>query len=340
VTSTFGRGLFANSLNSLLWIDALCINQEDNLEKVSQIQLMDKIYQQASRVLIYLGEAESGSNNVMDSLAQRHSDKYSTQRAVLDFFQRRPWFNRVWVLQEVAVADCALAICGSKCVPWACFPAWWARNAAVLEDSPVAPGTLSYDPIAIKRSSLLQQLHDTRLSRATDPRDKVYALIGLLSPEDKMNVLVDYSESVASVYNRTAVAIMRRERSLRALSAVQPVDHKQCRQYGPQSDEMPSWVPDWSRDTALFSLGLSNMFLEPYDAGGRPACGLNFDERNGCRQLHCLGITFGVVDVVGETFPVKATEDEVVSVLNKWNRLVSTSLDHIRTPKCHHYNTV
>ena len=233
----------------------------------------------------------------------------------------------MWVLQEVALADCALAICGSKCVPWACFPAWWARNAATIEDPSGAPGTLSYDPIAIKRSSLLQQLHDTRLNHATDPRDKVYALIGLLSPEDKSNVLVDYSESVASVYNRTAIAIMRRERSLRALSAVQPVDPEQCRLNGPQLDEMPSWVPDWSRDMTLVSLGLSNMFLEPYDAGGRPACGLSFDERIGYPLLHCLGITFDVVDAIGETLPVKAPEETIVSILNEWNRLVCTSLD-------------
>ena len=120
--STFVRDIFANSVNSLLWIDALCINQDNISERSAQVQLMDKIYQQASRVLIYLGEAESGSDNAMDSIAQRHSDKYSTQMGVLDFFQRRPWFNRVWVLQEVALADCALAICGSKCVPWAWFP--------------------------------------------------------------------------------------------------------------------------------------------------------------------------------------------------------------------------
>jgi hypothetical protein len=181
-------------------------------------------------------------------------------------------------------------------VPWACFPAWWARNAAYIDDASEPPPTLSYDPVIIKRSSLLQQLHDTRRSRSTDPRDKVFALLGLLSPEDKWSILPDYTTSVESVYVGVAVAIINRQASLRILSGVGD-EADTC--YGrASSSDLPSWVPDWSTSPLVASLGLSNIYLEPYDAGGSPACGVILDKMAGARSsLGCLGITLDVVGV-------------------------------------------
>ncbi|KAH7394789.1 heterokaryon incompatibility protein-domain-containing protein [Pyrenochaeta sp. MPI-SDFR-AT-0127] len=118
----------------LLWVDAMCINQEDLQERNDQVRAMDIIYQRASRVLIYLGEADDYSDSAMDAIAERKPSTSSIQKMVLDFFEHRKWFSRVWVLQEVALADCALAICGSKCVLWANFPAWWAQNIVYLQD--------------------------------------------------------------------------------------------------------------------------------------------------------------------------------------------------------------
>ena len=125
---------------------------------------MDLTYQRASRVLIYLGEADDYSDSAMDAIAERKTSTGSIQKKVLDFFEHRPWFSRVWVLQEVALADCALAICGSKCVPWANFPARWAQNVAYLSDR-TPPSILAYNP-AMKKS-FLQQLHDTRVVPVT-----------------------------------------------------------------------------------------------------------------------------------------------------------------------------
>jgi hypothetical protein len=39
-----------------IWIDAICIDQSNNLEKLQQIPLMGKVYSTASKVLVYLGE--------------------------------------------------------------------------------------------------------------------------------------------------------------------------------------------------------------------------------------------------------------------------------------------
>ena len=279
---------------------------------------MDTIYRQASQVLIYLGETDASSNDVMDYISERKISTDTALQIVIEFFERRGWFNRVWVLQEVALADCALAVCGSRCVPWACFPAWWARNAASLEGRLEPPPTLSYDPAVIKRSSLLQQLHDTRHSRATHPADKIYALVGLLSPEDRLGVLVDYSQSTATIYIHVAVSIISRHASLRLLSGM--LEHGVL---GDRDAELPSWVPDWSIIPSTASLGLSNIFLEPYDAGGKPACDVRIHTKRADGPiLECLGITFGTVAYLGQSCPVGGSGEEISEILNQWNGLI------------------
>ena len=52
------RRLRHDSEVRVLWLDAICINQEDNAEKSIQVPLMRQIYQQARQVCVYLGEAK------------------------------------------------------------------------------------------------------------------------------------------------------------------------------------------------------------------------------------------------------------------------------------------
>ncbi|KAF1984050.1 hypothetical protein K402DRAFT_395982 [Aulographum hederae CBS 113979] len=82
---------------------------------------------------------------------------------------------------------------------------------------------------------------------------------------------------------------------------------------------MPSWVPDWSQDPGLTSLGLANTFLEPYDAGGSVACGLQIYRE---RLLSCLGIRFDVLSTFGQTCPEldmrKKPEKGIGYALNQW----------------------
>lgn len=51
---------FRSEKNSMLfWIDAVCINQTDDVEKTYQVKLKREIYTQVHVVLVWLGEAES-----------------------------------------------------------------------------------------------------------------------------------------------------------------------------------------------------------------------------------------------------------------------------------------
>ncbi|KAH8723853.1 heterokaryon incompatibility protein-domain-containing protein, partial [Phaeosphaeriaceae sp. PMI808] len=101
-----------------VWVDAVCIDQENEREKEQQIQRMAIIYGQANRVVVWLGEAAGKSDQVLEEIrvagsknATDSSINETIQPAVLALFQR-PWFRRIWVLQEVAAARHVLVMCG------------------------------------------------------------------------------------------------------------------------------------------------------------------------------------------------------------------------------------
>lgn len=97
------------SLERILWVDAICINQENPKEQSQQVQLMAKIYSQATHVLIWLGETSSDSNIALESIgiaAENESMNYlnneAIQQAVLALL-RRPWFQRIWVSRRSTI---------------------------------------------------------------------------------------------------------------------------------------------------------------------------------------------------------------------------------------------
>jgi Heterokaryon incompatibility protein (HET) len=127
---------------SYWWIDALCINQMDTVERNTQVSIMHNIYRAAEKVFVWLGPDKMGETllvrELLRFLLQRFVDdevsKYEQNwlnkdnqnallaaglpalehpiwKAVVRFWDRR-WFSRVWVRQEVAVG-CAVEIwCG------------------------------------------------------------------------------------------------------------------------------------------------------------------------------------------------------------------------------------
>jgi len=74
----------------LLWIDAICINQENSLEKGHQIKLMGQIYKNASRVLVWLGTGDQDSELAFNSLEQL---AVSAERFGLRSLDAHKWFE-------------------------------------------------------------------------------------------------------------------------------------------------------------------------------------------------------------------------------------------------------
>jgi hypothetical protein len=87
----------------IIWADSICINQEDEQEKGRQVQLMAKIYSQADRVIVYLGEEADNSDQALEDLRIAAEDEFAdlsiserSQKSILKLLER-PWFRRIWV---------------------------------------------------------------------------------------------------------------------------------------------------------------------------------------------------------------------------------------------------
>ncbi|CZR67283.1 uncharacterized protein PAC_17182 [Phialocephala subalpina] len=129
-----------------LWIDALCIDQTNNEEKSSQILLMPKIYSLATLTVLYLGPSAHNSSSVPSLLDRITAVDFGPNKmenvtylplheyglppvgdpAWIPYraFWGRPWFRRVWVIQEFLLARDVLIVCGE-----------WERNWLSMTDA-------------------------------------------------------------------------------------------------------------------------------------------------------------------------------------------------------------
>jgi WD repeat-containing protein 55 len=134
------RYLRRTDVSVMLWVDQICINQEDAAERSQQVTLMGKIYCRAYSTTVWLGEEANNSNEIIRiiedmSLAfQFDLDEQapdpermssfglpspgSRQWLDLGQFLSRPWFHRAWVIQEVVMSRVVQVQCGRKVVSW------------------------------------------------------------------------------------------------------------------------------------------------------------------------------------------------------------------------------
>lgn len=91
-----------HTCSRIIWVDAVCIDQANEKEKENQIPLMAEIYAKASRVVVWLGEAEGDSNRALEAIrltgerSAKSPDAELFQQAIRKLLQRS-WFRRIWV---------------------------------------------------------------------------------------------------------------------------------------------------------------------------------------------------------------------------------------------------
>jgi hypothetical protein len=253
-----------------LWIDAICINQSDNVEKSKQVMRMDRIYAGASKVLIWLGEASASSHLAFDTLLQFAKDDGSLdgsttchnlastavkRRAAFQELLNRPYLKRAWIIQEVVAAKQATVICGTDSISFdSMFNAFQKITGSGF--SPYSPATATVTDLGLWREEYLKSdsrerdewldlhflLMYTRNKSCTNPRDSVYSIRGLASDSFSKGIVVDYDQPLERVYIECAKNSLRmRPNDLRVLSTVE-LRHRHT-----TSLELPSWVPDWSQ---------------------------------------------------------------------------------------------
>ncbi|KAJ4345622.1 uncharacterized protein N0V89_011756 [Didymosphaeria variabile] len=258
-----------------LWIDQLCINQSDVDERSSQVSLMRRIYKKAHNVHVWLGDESDTSHTAIDLLtilgappkdAPGEAIHYPSLtepevalkwKALASFFGR-PWFERVWIRQEIALHDKVLLSCGEKVfdigiLERALLMVKYVKglgygNPTMNEGiTSEAAATLPWDYHPWKLLELRTAtgcgsnwvrlgtlLLDARGCKATDARDMVFSVIGLADP-NVFRFVPDYRSDVRNIYITATKEVLRQKWGLHILSACQNPERK----HG-----LPSWVPN------------------------------------------------------------------------------------------------
>ena len=308
----------------ILWVDAICINQGDGIERNRQVGMMRRIYSGSSEVVVWLGD-EIGSDVMAIDLIRQFAiglsedpqkprlDLTSTATrttllrrlaqdkhlclAIVQFLQK-PWFRRVWIIQEVAVSSKASIVCGSHKVSWEALSSmtsyfrsnhldnivgtssatWttiltmgWVRDARTKQNTGIPP-------------TLLQLLEATQLCHCTDPRDRVFALFGIAPDAYSAGLAPNYSLECTEVYQAAAIYFLFVRRNLTCLSF--------CGQRLRASAlDLPSWVPNWD-------LKSSQAYLSPLtDQGFKAGKGTTF-KMSICDAAQVLTLSGFIVDTI------------------------------------------
>ncbi|KAL6695634.1 heterokaryon incompatibility domain-containing protein [Trichoderma pleuroticola] len=190
-------------IERILWIDAICIDQSSIEERGEQIQYMAEIYSKAHRVIVWLGEAADNSDQALKSIRMAADEEHQSfqkdtdQQAVLAILER-PWFRRIWVLQEVAAAQHIVMMCGSiridgyafclglpsllqyKDIPSHIRSVTYLMRGCIFRPkySVNSLGGISLD---IRPLGALIDMYHTH--EATERHDKIFALLGMSSDD-------------------------------------------------------------------------------------------------------------------------------------------------------------
>jgi hypothetical protein len=220
-----------------LWIDAICVDQDNVRERNHQVPRMHTIYSAASGILVWLGcgsqrSAHSLSTVLGESSRPPPSGEYATE--AVETLVHSAWTRRLWTVQEVALA------CGPVTVMYGSFSFPWTKLMVELNRTKVLenPGTLSFAKCFVQRRNLQrtpssfktvlpslskQPFSLTSLIRETigfqfnNPSDRVYALLGMAGPDTRMSIPVDYNKPLLDVYMDAIHHILTYERSLNVL---------------------------------------------------------------------------------------------------------------------------
>ncbi len=261
-----------------LWVDALCINQRDIDERSRQVLRMVKIYANASETVAWLGKAADNSDlalDLMHILSNYDADKDTWESAMkrqnqpeevsayrdhwtaLEAFLSRPYWNRIWIIQEVVFARQLLICCGSahatgihlgttlQVITSQSGELRWPmidRSQASLD------GTLSFVSFVRLRQFILElgggwypwkdllfALKRCNRALATLPHDNIYASLALAKTGAELLPAPDYSLPLEEICISTTTAIVSASKDLSII----------CLGKNSLETNLPSWVPDW-----------------------------------------------------------------------------------------------
>lgn len=271
-----------------LWVAALCINQRDNNERSEQVALMNLVYSQATSVEIWLGEPYEGVEIAIKTINEiatgvtaegltvsyahlegafpSNFDSTKQHEYLLDDnaresialvlaivnFARRPWFHRIWTVQEFFLAEKSTLHCGTHTLDGTLFLQFvfhinFFRRLGCSVSLPLRMklnmrfafrSMNAIIDLKMKSLSFLECSAQCRSRKATDTRDMIYGLLGLRVEDAPKLDRLDYTVPTAKIYEDLVVSLLSHTKSLNFLSHI-TAGHR-------LNLDLPSFVPDWS----------------------------------------------------------------------------------------------
>lgn len=234
----------------LLWVDAICINQDNDEERSAQVAMMAQIYNDCEKTLVYLGpeivkwhgEHLPERKGLHELAAGGQSGRHSRTEEHRKLLESRKYFTRLWIIQELILSP-KLIIPIDNVDYWADHTtdsrvqaasggAWdWWNNTV--------PWAKSMGKRELPVQNASEALLLTTQNRSSDPRDRLFGVLALLgldistSPPLRANYTISnqhvwmgfFSNAIA---NDGALWVFHNSSGHRAVSS------------------MPSWAPDWN----------------------------------------------------------------------------------------------
>jgi hypothetical protein len=272
-----------------------------------------------------------------------------TELFALQNLIKRPWFTRIWITQEIGVAKEAILLCGKTTLDWHIFDVGYSltlltnemRRYLTKEVMINGMGRLtilrralaSKDELTPRQQKLLTLpvlMNSFRKHKATDPRDKIFALYGLTSTDiGAVNLRPDYHSSVENVYKNVTTALMESSKDLYLLSIP--------RSNNDFSRNLPSWVPDWSDTSSqpvMFSRyseatdAMAFIPIPSYKASNGTLMPPKLPLNDG-HILHLSGFVFDIVAHLGNiyappTYDWLSSNFETFTTISPWSSFTSS----------------
>ncbi|WYZ43392.1 hypothetical protein EsH8_VI_001091 [Colletotrichum jinshuiense] len=251
-----------------IWADALCIDQQNIPERNSQVSMMGRIYSTAHSTVIHLGDLTADGHHVFSAAAARQCRETAPNStgnrdgeiAGLRDLLARTWFTRVWVLQELVLSKDPWVQCGHRRVRWTDFCSTFLPGTRAVQDGGDEKLRILADMNSSRANNQRLPLHRAIQARrglgATDPRDFVYANLGIISDLGTVNryFYVDYSVPASCTFGKVAQYMFD------ALGVGSMVFHTDNVRPDKRMSGLPSWAPDWSRAAS----GATPMYKDNY----------------------------------------------------------------------------
>jgi hypothetical protein len=327
-----------------MWIDAICIDQNNEQERSEQVQRMGQIFLLASRVVAWLGPSFPGSCLALRTLARigwqveltkdnyllptpqcSHPDwvKFETrlpvganELAALSQLCGLEYFERLWVIQELHLASARSVVrCGNDGIPW---PLFRREILCILAKEQETTRTRCHVIRVANMSRWFQNIpmhkiiYLCRHRKCVDDRDRVYAVMNLLHPAVSKCIVVDYSRPAIDAFKQVFLVFLGQEQRLTQLKYARLRHLPRSSKTSSLSSEVwPTWLPNWSKHirlTAPLEMTFSASGISAARAKNMPP-----------GRLEITGLCFATVSIVHP--PLRSSSKVLTDIVEMLNGL-------------------